>query len=183
MNQDRHSGVPTHPYLGGRGLRRWLLAGVVAASGSFGAAAFAQHGGMQHGGPGMGTGAMFMAQPEHMNRMLDRWLDGVNASDEQRAQIRQIALAAGADLRAQREAGRALRAQSLQLFAAPTIDDAAAESLRQRMLVQHEQASRRVTQAMLDTAKVLTPEQRVKMVERMQQRGERMRERSAPGNS
>ena len=41
------------------------------------------HGGM--GGPGMMGGS-----PERMGRMIDHMLDGVNASDAQRAQIKQI---------------------------------------------------------------------------------------------
>ena len=41
----------------------------------------------------------------------------------------------------------------------------------------HEQASKRMLQAMLDAGKVLTPEQRAKLAERMKQRGEIMRER------
>ena len=134
------------------------------------------HGGM--GGPGMG---MFM-----MGRRVERMLDAVGASDAQRAQIRQITQAAEADLRAQMEAGRALRAQGMQIFVTPTIDARAAESLRQRMLAQHDQASKRVMQAMLDIANVLTPEQRAGLGERVRQRAERMRERAprtAPGNS
>ena len=61
--------------------------------------------------------------------------------------------------------------------AAPNVDAAAAESLRQQMLQQHDQASRRMLQAMLDVSKVLTPEQRVKLGERMKQRADTMRER------
>ena len=155
---NRSAGASSRP---GGTFRRVVAAGLLAAGATLGAAAFAQHGGHGMGGPGlgmMGGGGMFMGRPEHMNRMLDRWLDGVNASDAQRAQIKQIALAAATDLRAQRESGRGLRDEGLQLLAAPTIDAAAAESLRQRMLARHDQASRRITQAMLDTANVLTPE-------------------------
>ena len=52
---------------------------------------------------------MFRGSPERMGRMIDHMLDGLNASDAQRGQIKQIAAAAAADLKAQREAGRALR--------------------------------------------------------------------------
>ena len=51
------------------------------------------------------------------------------------------------------------------------------ESLRQQMLALHDQASKRRMQAMVDASQVLTPEQRVKLAERMKQRGEMMRER------
>ena len=128
------------------------------------------HGGMHHG---MDGGAMmFRGSPEHMGRMIDRMLDGLNASDAQRAQIKQIAVAAATDLRGQAEAGRGLRQRAMQAFTAPNVDAAAAEQVRQQMLQQHDQMSRRATQAMLDVARVLTPEQRARL-------GERMRDRQA----
>jgi Spy/CpxP family protein refolding chaperone len=65
----------------------------------------------------------------------------------------------------------------MQVFAAPSVDAAAAESLRQQMLAQHDQASKRMLQAMLDVSKVLTPEQRAKVGERMKQRQAVMQDR------
>ena len=129
------------------------------------------HGGM--GGPGM----MFGGSPEHMGRMIDHMLDGLNATDAQRSQIKQIAAQAAADLKAQAAAGRGLRQRGMQIFAAPTVDANAAEQLRQQMLQQHDQMSRRVTQAMVAVANVLTPEQRAKVGERMRDRQARMEER------
>jgi Spy/CpxP family protein refolding chaperone len=132
-------------------------------------------GGHGHGdGPGM---MMFGGSPEHIGRGVDRMLDGLGATDAQRAQIKQIAMAAATDLKAQHETGRALHEKGMQIFAAPTVDAAAAESLRQQMLAQHDQASKRVLQAMLDVSKVLSPEQRAKMAERMKQRRAVMQER------
>lgn len=107
-------------------------------------------------------------------RMIERMLDTAGASDAQRAQIRQIAQSAAADLKGQREAGKALRERQMQLFTAPTVDANAVEQLRQQQLAQHDQASKRMTQAMLDISRVLTPEQRVKIAERMQARRELM---------
>jgi protein CpxP len=130
---------------------------------------------MHHGG-GMG-GMMFGGSPERMGRMIDHMLDGLNASEAQRSQIKQIAGAAGTDLKAQMQAGRGLRQRAMQAFVAPTVDAAAIEQVRQQMLQQHDQMSRRVTQAMLDIAKVLTPEQRAKVGERMRDRQARMEER------
>lgn len=125
-------------------------------------------GGMGHGmGPGMGEmGGMAHAHP----RRMDRIYEGLGVSAEQRAQIQQIWDAARTDLRAQREAGRALHQQSRELFAQPTVDARQAEALRQQMLAQHDQASKRTLQAMLDTSRVLTPEQRKAMAERMAER-------------
>jgi periplasmic protein CpxP/Spy len=161
---------------GGEHLMRLAVAAVVAFAGvcaAFSANAQAR-GGM--GGPDRGHGmSMFDGQPEHIDRKIDQLLDGLNTSDAQRAQIKQIAMAAAADLRGQRNAGRALREKGMQIFAAPTVDAAAAESLRQQMLAQHDQASKRTLQALLDVSKVLTPEQRAKAAARMQERVRRDR--------
>jgi Spy/CpxP family protein refolding chaperone len=118
------------------------------------------HGG--HGGPGMGM--MFGG------RGLDRMLDGVNATTEQRTQVKAIAERAMADLKAQREASKGTREQFMALFTQPTVDAAAAESLRAQTMQQHDQASRRMTQAMIDISRVLTPEQRKQLADRMAQR-------------
>jgi protein CpxP len=127
-----------------------------------------------HGGPG---GAPFGGH------MLGRALDAVNATPEQRTRIGEIMKAAAADVRQQREVSRGLREQAMTLFAQPTVDARAVEALRQQMVQQHDQSSRRWTQAMLDASAVLTPDQRKQLAERMKQRrdlGERhMRERRA----
>ena len=133
---------------------------------------------MHHGMGGGGmAGMMFGGSPERMGRMIDHMLDGLNATDAQRTQIKQIAAAAAGDLKSQAQSGRGLRQRGMQIFTAPTVDAAAAEQLRQQMLQQHDQMSRRVTQAMLDVARLLTPEQRAKIGERMRDRQMRMEER------
>jgi protein CpxP len=139
-----------------------------------------QHGWMQDGGGhhGMGgPGMMFRGSPEHIGRMVDFMLDGLHATDAQRSQIKQIAVQAAGDLKAQAEAGKALRQRGAQIFTAPTVDATAAEQLRQQMMQQHDQMSRRTTQAMLDVARVLTPEQRATIGERMHDRQARMEDR------
>lgn len=169
-----------------RSARMVMLGMVLTLLATISLAAWSQPGpppGMHHGGHGMQGGMhgmhggmhggrMFGGSPERMNRMIDRMLDGLNATDAQRAQIKQIATAAAADLKAQAQAGRALRERGLQAFTAPTIDANAAEQVRQQMLQHHDQMSRRAHQAMLDAARVLTPEQRARI-------GERLRDRQA----
>jgi len=158
---------------------RIMAVGVLVVAG-LGAAVTVQAQGMGGSGPRAAPGPgmmMFGGSPEHIGRGIDHMLDGLGVTDAQRTQIKQIAIAAANDLKAQREAGRALHEQGMQLFAAPTVDAAAAESLRQQMQAQHDQASKRMLQAMLDVSKVLTPEQRAKMVERMKQRGAMMKDR------
>jgi protein CpxP len=149
---------------------------LVAALGSATLTAWAQGGpggpGI-HGGPGMHGGPAMMGLPMQ-GRMLDRMLDSVNATADQRTQIKQIAAAAAADLKGQRDAGRALHQQAATLFAQPVVDAKAAEALRQQMLAQHDKASSRMLQAMLEVSGVLTPEQRKTLADRMAQRRDMM---------
>ena len=164
---------------GSRGLKAATAAVVIALAAGTGVAAWAHgpHGGhgrhahaMHHGGAG---GGMFLGSSER----IDRLLDGLNATEAQRTQIKQIARAAAKDLRAQRKEGRALREQAAAIYTAPTLDAAKAESLRQQMLARHDATSRRITQAMLEASAVLTPEQRVKLGERIAERKQRAQER------
>ena len=150
-----------------RGIKRLILGVMVAVGATLTLTAWAQ----PHGGPGM-----FMGHPEHMGRMLDHMLDSVSATDAQRTQIKQIAQAAATDMKAQHEAGKALRERAAQLFTQPSVDANAAEALRQQMLQQHDQVTRRAMLAMLDVSRVLTPEQRTKLAERMN-KGRDMMER------
>lgn len=158
---------------------RWLAASVlVMAAAASSLPAHAQEGGGGgHMAPPPGGMMLFNGSPEHIARLVDHMLDGLGATDAQRAQIKQIAQAAGVDLKAQRDAGRSLRDKGMQAFAAPTIDAAAAESVRQQIVAQQDQASKRVLAALLDIGKVLTPEQRARIGERMKQRQAMMQER------
>jgi periplasmic protein CpxP/Spy len=158
-----------------RGMRFVLLSMLVAVSATVAMSAWAQP--MRHGQGGPGGGMMLGGSPERVARGVDRMLDGLNATDAQRAQVKQIAQAAATDMKAQHEATRALREKSREIFAAPTVDAAAAESVRQQLVVKHDEKSRRMLQAMLDVSRVLTPEQRAKMAERMKQRAEHRHER------
>ena len=161
---------------------KWLMAGfLLAVSATVAMSAWAQHGpgGGHHGG--FGGPGMFMGSPERMGRGIDHMLDGLNATDAQRSQIKQIVQQAATDLKAQHEAGRALHEQAAQIFTAPTVDANAAEALRQQMIQQHDAASRRTLQAMLDVSRVLTPEQRAKLGERMKARHEAMKEHMQRG--
>lgn len=168
------------------GPSRLLAAGVLAAlAGSISLTALAQearpatppaamHGGMHHGMHGGMHGGGFGLGGPMQGRGLDRMLDSVNATPEQRTEIKRIADAARADLKGQREQGRALHEQAAQLFTQPTVDANAAEQLRQQMMARHDQASRRMMQAMLDVSRVLTAEQRKQLGDRMAQRRQMM---------
>lgn len=111
--------------------------------------------------------------------MLDRMLDEIQVTSAQREQLRQIAESAEADLKAPGEAARADHARMGELFAQPTLDPAAIEALRKQMQARRDQVSKRMNVAMLEAAKVLTPEQRQQLVAHAKERAERMAERRA----
>jgi periplasmic protein CpxP/Spy len=153
-------------------LRLFIAGVVIAVAGTLAIGAYAQPAPPQHGSM---PAAMFMGGPHMgMGHMVDRMLDTVKATDEQRAQVKKITEAAQADLKAQREANRGLHEQMMQLFSQPTVDANAAEALRQKQLAAHDAASKRMMQAMLDVSRVLTPEQRKTLAEHMQKRHEMM---------
>ena len=125
-----------------------------------------------HEGPGMhgGMGMMGMQQDGGHMRQMERMLGAVNATPDQRAQVRQIVQAAQGDAQGQHDATRKLREQGQALFVQPTVDARAVEAVRQQMLGLHDQASKRRMQVMLDVSRVFTVEQRKTLAERMTQR-------------
>jgi Spy/CpxP family protein refolding chaperone len=143
------------------------VATVAAAFGLGGLAAQAQPGPDHHGGPHMMAPGLFGGHLEHM-------LDLVNATDAQRSQIEAIFKAAQQDLAGQRDASRKLHEQMATLYTATNIDAVAIESVRAQLSAQHEAASKRLSQASIDAARVLTPEQRAKIADVMKKRQARM---------
>lgn len=161
-------------------IKKAAIATLVALAAGAGAVAWADGRAGGWGGHGMGGPAMMGGGYGMMgdgSRMSDRMLAGLNATDAQRAQIRQIMQAAAADMKTQFEAGRALREQGLAIFSAPVVDAAAAESLRQQMVAHYDQMSQKMTQTMVAVANVLTPEQRAKFAERSKMRSQERRDR------
>ncbi|TSE19673.1 Heavy-metal resistance [Tepidimonas alkaliphilus] len=149
----------------------WLAAGLLAVAAAPGWAA-----------PGMGgpDGRPPHHGPRHppapndearAERMVEHLTRGLDLQPAQREQVRALAQAASADLRALREEGRALREERHRLLGAPTLDEAALEALRQRELAHHDRLSARMQRFTLDVAKVLTPEQRQRWAERQARRG------------
>ena len=151
-----------------RPLRLVIATVAVALAGGLTLSASAQPmGDMQgmHGMGGMG-GMGGMRGP----MMIERMLDSVEASADQRKQIKQIMQAAHTDLAAQHQQMRALHQQAQALFAQPTVDARAAESLRQQELALHDQASQRMLRARLDASAVLSAAQRQTLAAKLAQR-------------
>ena len=180
MNRNPLSSMPLMRRTAG-GLPRLLLSTVLVGAAALSAAVVhAQP--MPPGGPGAHRQAMMGGEHGHHGhhgggmdmKWSGRMLDAVKATPEQRTQIQKIMEGARTDLQAQRQAGKALRDQLMQAMTQPNIDANAVEQVRQKMLAQHDQASKRRMQAMVDAARVLTPEQRKQLAERMSQRRDMM---------
>ncbi len=172
-------GVSAEPRTG----RRRALAGLAAVSAAaLGAASMQREAhagpmGFGHHGPGGwhgGMGPMGPMDPATMGKRIEAMvafmLADIDVTPEQRERIVAIAKGVAADMESSREQHMKLRRESLQLFAAPTIDATALEKLRAEQMKLGEAASRRMLAAMIEGAKVLTTEQRAKLVERRQRR-------------
>lgn len=147
-----------------RGLRRWswlmlalpLMLGGVAYNAT-NAYAFGDH-----GGPG---------NHERMQARMDRILTDAGASDAQKAQVKAIWANLGPQLKAARQQHMQIRQQIGQALAAPTIDGNAIEKLRQQSLQAIDKSSQLLTQGMVQTAQVLTPDQRQKVLTELHRHG------------
>lgn len=149
-------------------LRRVAIAAMAASLAvGFGAQAWA-HGG--HHGRDRGAMADPAKMDERIESMVKRMLSRVDATEEQRAKVSAIAEQAAADLRGLRDKQRALRTRGMELLGAPTVDRAAMEGLRAEQMKLADEASKRVSLAMADSAEVLTPEQRAKLAQGMKER-------------
>lgn len=128
--------------------------GVVQAGGGPGGMGFHGHG---FGGPFSGPLG---------GRGLDRMLASVDATEQQRQEIRTIVDSTRAEVRPTMTEFKDRREQFAALLAAPVLDRAAFEALRRETLASADATSARALTAFLDAAAVLTPEQRAELLER-----------------
>lgn len=109
--------------------------------------------------------------PEMMSARIEfatGWLlSRIEASDEQRQQVKAIVQATVEDLAPVRAQHLQNRQTLLQVLAQPTIDRTALGDIRQAGLQLADTASDRIVAALADVAEVLTPEQRTTLAEFM----------------
>jgi periplasmic protein CpxP/Spy len=154
--------------LTGKTRRRWF-AGLAALGGLGLLGAQAQAQGWRH-----------HLDPEEMSRRLEwrisRLIKDVGGTPEQKNRLLAIWTAALTDLRPLREQMRQARRAGLELLAATVIDRRALEQQRVTQMQLADARSKRMVQAMADAAEVLTPEQRLKVADRIKRRMERHRQ-------
>jgi protein CpxP len=125
-----------------------------------------------HAGPGMRHGT-----PEQMQKMiqgrLQKALQEVGASEAQQRQIMVIAEQAFKEMRTQREAMHGDRDAMRQLFSQPDIDEGKIEALRASKIKAMDESSRKLTALLTEASRILSPEQRLKLIEKMDKRGRR----------
>ena len=148
-----------------------LSLGACAQPGPGGPGGFA---GAEHHGGGWGRGGRAAMTPEQMNaridRVVERALTSVDGTPDQKQKVSAIAKQAAGELRPLRESHANARKKAIELLSANTVDRAALEKVRADELQAAEAASKRMTQAIADAAEVLTPDQRVKLRDRMSRR-------------
>ena len=146
------------------------LAGLGLASAKGSDIAAAQFG--MHGSDGKAM-QVSMRGKHFGERRLDYMLDEIDATPEQATKLKEIFGSARDEVVPMVEDFRDTRGQIADLLAAPTIDRAAAEKLRADRVAAIDEASRKMTTAVLDAAEVLTPEQRAQLAKHFKERGER----------
>jgi protein CpxP len=124
---------------------------------------FGGHGGLGgwHGGP---------VDPQRIERRVDHVLSDVGASAEQKQKVTSILQSAAQELEPLRAQHREARKQTRTLLSAPTINREQLESLRIEQMRLADGVSKRFTQALVDAAEVLTPEQRAALAKKMEER-------------
>jgi protein CpxP len=163
-----NDGLP-HPVR--RRFSRRIVGGLAAVlvGGALSLSVAQAHGPGGPGGMGFFGGGGFMAF--RMHKVLDR----VGATEGQRAQIKSIWQGLRPQLKATQEEHAQLRQQLTQVMTATTIDPAAVEKLRQRSVQLMDKASAIISRGMVETARVLTPEQRKQIAAELQKEAENRR--------
>ncbi len=170
MEQDKQeTGVANEAAKSGRPRTRWIVAGGVAVLALAGIGAAGAMGGPE----GMGRQFMEVGMKHgghFAGRGLGRALAEVDATAEQEARIWALIDDTRADLRPMMREFRDTREAVMELVSAGTIDRARAEALRAERIAAIDEASKKVTAALLDAAEVLTPEQRAELAKHFDER-------------
>jgi Spy/CpxP family protein refolding chaperone len=97
---------------------------------------------------------------QHVEKRVDKALNGTDATAEQKKQVAGIVAKAFTDLRALRDEKAANRKSMQEALQAPTIDPARIEAIRVEQMKMADATSKRFTQALTDAGNVLSASQR-----------------------
>ena len=163
IDHDGAEGTPEAPNAAASWVKRGLVAALAAAAVAGVGVSIAQ-------GSGWGPGHWGKGGPGFGERGIQRMLDGVDATDDQEKKIWAIVDSTHSEMRPIMQGFRDTRGQLAELLSAPTIDKDAVEKLRAERVAAVDEASRKLTDALVNAAETLTPEQRAKLAERMKER-------------
>jgi len=145
-----------------QGMSRKLIFGAVAAVVIVGAGAAAFAGGDM--GPGHWRGKFMHGFIEYR---VEQALSEAGATAEQKDKIKTLFQTTMKEVRPERGDRRAMREEVMKLLEAPTIDRNAIEALRVKHVAAIDAKSKTIAKAVGDAAEILTPEQRKKLIEEM----------------
>ncbi len=106
----------------------------------------------------------------HVDFVVDRIMNEVKADDAQKLKARGIAEAVAGDLKVLATQHRESHREFVAILSEPTLDRAKLEALRSKTAHSVDESSKRITVAMADLAEVLTPAQRLQLVERIEKK-------------
>jgi Spy/CpxP family protein refolding chaperone len=124
-------------------------------------------------GPGFGMGGHMMHAHMGMGFAEHRMgyvLDQIDATPEQEDKLWAIIDSTRSELRPAFREFQETREAIAGILGAPTIDRAALEKLRSDRIATIDATSRKMTDALVQAAEVLTPEQRAKLLEHLKER-------------
>jgi Spy/CpxP family protein refolding chaperone len=154
---------PTHPQIAQPRHRRrwWVLLALPLAAGALSVSVARAHG--PGGGPGEGRMGPFMQE------RMEHLLAAAGATDAQKAQIKTIWEPLRPQLKALHQQHGELRHQIGAAMAATTIDTNRIEQLRRQAVQTMDKISGVMTQGMVASAQVLTPDQRKIVLQKIEE--------------
>jgi Spy/CpxP family protein refolding chaperone len=152
--------------------RSWLILPAIALAAALTGAAATSAVSDYRGGPAfpahfMGNDFDPVRAEERADRMVRHLAIEMDATNEQTDKLRAIVKATVKDLVPLRDKIKSARERARALLTAPTIDRAAIDQLRAEQLANMDAASRRIAQALGDSAEILSVEQRRKLADRL----------------
>lgn len=141
---------------------KFIIAGLVAAVigvAGVGAVAMHKHHAMWHDSERFS---------EFVDHKLDKILDRLDATEQQKAKMKPILQEASKDVRKMAFEMRNSRDAYMVALLGNTVDRQTVETLRAEQVKAMDQASERVAKALTDAAEILTPEQRAKIAKKLE---------------